>query len=378
MSLKGELGTMALADILQWVSQGRKTGTLHVSRGAVEKRISFNGGSIHSSWSNDPRESLGQFLVRERLVSEEQLFRTLLRQETEGRPLGALLVQNTPLKDDDLLRMLIHKAEETIYDLFHWTDGHFEFKDGEIQGEVPFPVNLEVTGVIMEGIRRIDEWERMRETIPSTETTLRPLGQPKDPIDHEVLLLCSEGKTVTEIAFIVRRTVFDTTVMLYDMHRRGLVEVDKSGDPADSGETVLRINRGLDDARKAIDKGEFDAALENYEGVLRLDPLNQHAKKGLVISIDGRGRSRSLRLVPKHKVPHLLLSLADLTKEKFDPREGFVLSRINGEWDVLSILKICPMPEDEAMLIFARLVERKVIEFIAKEPVTRATGQIKR
>ena len=187
MSLKGELGTMALADILQWVSQGRKTGTLHVSRGAVEKRISFTGGSIQSSWSNDPRESLGQFLVRERLVSEEQLFRTLLRQETEGRPLGALLVQNTPLKDDDLLRMLTHKAEETIYDLFHWTEGHFEFKDGETQNEAPFPVDLEVTGVIMEGIRRIDEWERMRETIPSTETTLRPLGQPKDPIDHEVL-----------------------------------------------------------------------------------------------------------------------------------------------------------------------------------------------
>ena len=87
---------MALADILQWVSQGRKTGTLHITRGAVEKRISFSSGTIHSSWSNDPRESLGQFLVRERLVSEEQLFRTLLRQETEGRPLGALLVENGP------------------------------------------------------------------------------------------------------------------------------------------------------------------------------------------------------------------------------------------------------------------------------------------
>jgi hypothetical protein len=31
---------------------------------------------------------------------------------------------------------------------------------------------------------------------------------------------------------------------------------------------------------------------------------------------------------------------------------------------VQSILKICPMDEDEAMLIFARLAERKVIEFV--------------
>ena len=41
-----------------------------------------------------------------------------------------------------------------------------------------------------------------------------------------------------------------------------------------------------------------------------------------------------------------------------------MLSRLNGEWDVQSILKICLMPEDEAMLIFSRLVERKVIEFV--------------
>lgn len=364
MSLKGELGTMALADILQWVSQGRKTGTLHITRGAVEKRISFSGGAIHSSWSNDPRESLGQFLVRERLVTEEQLFRTLLRQETEGRPLGALLVEHGSLKDEDLLLMLVHKAEETIYDLFHWSEGHFEFKDGEIERDVPFAVNLDVTSVIMEGIRRIDEWERMRGTIPSTETTLRALGQPEDPVDHEVLLLCSEGKNVTEIAFAVRRTVFDTTVMLYEMHRRGLIEVEEPGVSTDSVETVVRIQRSLAAASKAREEGDFDGALKNYEAVLRLDPLNQHAKKGLVLSIDGRGRTRSLKLVPKDKIPRLLVSLAELTKEKFDPREGFVLSRLNGEWDVQSILKICPMPEDEAMLIFARLVERKVIEFV--------------
>ncbi len=364
MSLKGELGTMALADILQWVSQGRKTGTLHITRGAVEKRISFSGGVIHSSWSNDPRESLGQFLVRERLVTEEQLFRTLLRQETEGRPLGALLVGDGPLSDEDLIRMLTHKAEETIYDLFHWMEGHFEFKDGEMQHEAPFPVDLDVTSVIMEGIRRIDEWERMREVIPSTESTFTAVGQPQDPVDHEVLLLCSEGKTVTEMAFAVRRTVFDTTVMLYDMHRRGLVELEKPGVSRDSVETVVRIQRELDHARQASDRGDFDEALKSYEAVLKLDPLNQHAKKGLVVSIDGRGRTRSLRLVPRNKVPKLAISFSELTKEKFDPREGFVISRVNGEWDVQSILKICPMPEDEAMIIFARLIERKVIEFL--------------
>ena len=151
--------------------------------------------------------------------------------------------------------------------------------------------------------------------------------------------------------------------MLFEMHQRSLIAIDKKGTATDSFDTVLKIQRGLDAAKSLVNQGDFDAALQTYEGVLKLDPLNQYAKKGLVISIDGRGRSRSLRLVPRDKVPRILVSLAQLTKEKFDPREGFVLSRVNGEWDVQSILKICPMPEDEAMLIFARLAERKVIDF---------------
>jgi hypothetical protein len=56
------------------------------------------------------------------------------------------------------------------------------------------------------------------------------------------------------------------------------------------------------------------------------------------------------------------VDLASLTQENFDPQEGFVLSRINGQWDVQSILKLCPMSEEDALLIFARLLQRKVVE----------------
>jgi hypothetical protein len=44
------------------------------------------------------------------------------------------------------------------------------------------------------------------------------------------------------------------------------------------------------------------------------------------------------------------------------PLRLFVLSRVNGDWDVQSILKLCPMNEENALLIFARLLEGKVIQ----------------
>ena len=60
----------------------------------------------------------------------------------------------------------------------------------------------------------------------------------------------------------------------------------------------------------------------------------------------------------------LRMALADLTRENIDPQEGFLLSRINGQWDVRSILKICPMSEESALLIFARLSSRGIIDLV--------------
>ena len=56
------------------------------------------------------------------------------------------------------------------------------------------------------------------------------------------------------------------------------------------------------------------------------------------------------------------MDFAELTKLQFDPHEGFVISRVNGQWDVQSILKLCPMAEEDALMIFSRLLDRKVIE----------------
>ncbi len=55
------------------------------------------------------------------------------------------------------------------------------------------------------------------------------------------------------------------------------------------------------------------------------------------------------------------LTAVALAQQRFSPEEGFVLSRVNGQWDVRSILKLCPMPEEDALLIFSRLIERQVI-----------------
>src|SRR5512142_2936027 len=230
MSLRGDLRTMALPDVLQWVASGHKTGTLHVERRSVQKRIILREGNIYSSWSNDPRESLGQFLIRMRLVTEEQLFRALLAQEERGRLLGSIMVADGILSEDDLRRALKAKAEETIFDLFLWPSGQFEFREGEFPENILITFESLVTPVILEGIRRVDEWHRIRTVFPNLETTFKvnaPPASAVDPVEKQVLLLAAAGKSLAEMSLELRRSDFEPASLVYDLHGRGLLAVDQ-------------------------------------------------------------------------------------------------------------------------------------------------------
>ncbi len=369
MSLTGNLRTMSLPDILQWIALGRKTGTLHLERRAVRKRLAFKSGTIFSSWSNDPRESLGQFLISQRLVTEEELFRALLSQEKEGRLVGSILVESGTLSEDDLRRALRLKAAETIYDLFHWQEGAFEFKEDVLQEEVHVHLDLAVQGVVLEGIRRVDEWARIRKVFPTMRTTFTVKGDggEVDELDRKALALAAAGKTMAEIALEMHRTDFDTAAHFFDLRARDLVAVAEAPVAVVLDDPVAAIAGLLAAAESRLDEKRLDEALKCYENVLALDRLNQQAKKGLLAVSEARSRERALKRVALDKVPALKKSLAALTQENFDPQEGFILSRVNGQWDVKSILKLIPIPEDDALLIFSRLIERGVIALYDSE-----------
>jgi tetratricopeptide (TPR) repeat protein len=364
MSLQGELRTMPLADVLQWLASGRKTGTLHVSRRSVEKRIVLREGSIASSWSNDPRESLGQFLIRLRLISEEQLFRALLAQEQRGELLGSILVADGVLAEADLRRALETKAAETLYDLFLWPSGEFEFREGELPEKIQVTFETPVTPVILEGVRRLDEWQRIRAVLPSMQTSFRqgPLP-PRDPtpLEREVLALALAGKSLAEISLELRRSDFETAAIVYDLHARHALVVDAVQPAAEPADTVGAIRALLALGSERLAERRYDAALQAFEDVLALDRLNQHAKKGVLAAIEARRRDRQLQAIPRERVPVLAVDLATLTRQNLDPQEGFVLSRVNGQWDVQSILKLCPLAEEDTLLIFSRLLERGLI-----------------
>ena len=155
MSLSGNLKTMDLAEVLQWVTLGRKTGTLTFIKEKTKNHIFFKQGKIISSRSNDPTKQLGHFLLFQGKINEVQLKRALEIQLQTRVHLGKILVQEGHATREDIEKALRGRTEEVIYDLFLWEEGLFHFTANSFNLDELILIDVDVNSIIFEGVRRV-------------------------------------------------------------------------------------------------------------------------------------------------------------------------------------------------------------------------------
>jgi hypothetical protein len=379
MGVSGNLKTMLPGDLLQWLSLGQKTGTLVVGREATEKKVFFRNGRVISSASNDPREYLGQFLMSHGFLTEPELKKAMEVQQQSGILLGKILVTIGLIEEPDLMRLMRLKAEEEIYDIFLWREGEFHFIDNELPQMAMVPLQIDVTGIIMEGTRRVDEWSRIRELIPDDllipfiQKPIEPNAE-LDEVDRTIVGVIDGKRNLAEISLESRSSSFAVASTVYTLAREGFVAFV---DPA--SEQYLRkrteeipfqlpefsesdeINSLLTAAQTALKNRDFEKTQRLLRAAQNLDP--QHPKvrtatKGAESVILAELRNQGLA---ESKVPKLIKNIEEITQMNFTPNEGFMLSRINGTWDVSSLIKISPIREADAMLIFYKLYRDGII-----------------
>jgi hypothetical protein len=389
MGITGNLQTMQLAELLQWLSQGQKTGTLVVDDGAVVKRIFFRDGRIISSASTDPREYLGEFLVRHGHIDVDALNAAVQRQEATGMLLGKILVSSGALAEEDLQPLLQIKTREAIYDLFTWSEGSFEFLDDQLPDKLMVPTQLEVTGIILEGVRRLDEWGRIRQAVPTLDAVPVKIKDGEDAklpaVERRVLAEIDDRSTVRQIRDRAHATDFSACEAVFHAVQKGRVKVivppwvdagaGAAAGGAPGGGSAASGPRGAAGAATPSPGGEIDAdalvaAARAHLEAGRYEEALRRLRAARALAPDDRDTLRAAEegelrirraleaagIVPE-AVPRLTVRLEELTASKLTRAEGFLLSRITGTYDIGSILKISSLPPLEALLACHRLVQ---------------------
>ena len=365
---------MSVSDLLQFLAGGRKTGTLKFSRGSIAKEIFVEEGMIVGSSSNDPREYLGQMLLHYGKIEELHLQAAMESQRESGGRLGEILSLRGLVRQDDVIEVLRTRTLEIIYDLFIWDEAQFEFFDNAPPPHDLIRIQVEATSVIMDGIYRIDEWARYRAAIPSDRTffELTPgLTQSLNATKEirEVLFHVEKRMTAAEICYNMHTSLFHACALLFDLVTQGMIRV--------AGEAPLPVTEVADDlsrlklpqtvpellnlARAKMKENNAEKALAIIHSALEQEPksvegqrLLEEAEKEFLAQVYQNGFSR--RAVPK-----LLHTPEQLEHERLGPEEGFLLSRINGESDIASILSICPFREVDSLRMIKKLLDDGII-----------------
>lgn len=385
MGVSGTLKSMSPGDLLQWLSLGQKTGTLLLRNKVVEKKIFFRNGRVISSASNDPREYLGQFLMSHGFITEQELMKAMEVQQQSGILLGKILVMIDVINETDLHRLMRLKAEEEIYDIFLWQEGEFQFVDDELPTMEMIPLQVDVTGIIMEGTRRVDEWQRIREIIPN-ETLIPSIVKsiPADTLEldevHLTIIAAIDGRrSLAELVPETRSSAFTVSSTVHSLVREGYIQLM---DPASQRPSVAPVPAGvritteiaaiveneddeitslLNRAQAALRTREYEKTQRFLKAAENLDPNHpkvRSAVRGAEAAILSDLRAQGIL---DAKIPRVAKALEEITSMNFTPNEGFMLSRINGQWNIGSLIKISPIREPDAMLIFYRLWKDGII-----------------
>jgi len=369
MALSGELRTMLLPDVLQWLSNGIKTGILHLrSPKGIAKKVFFKEGRILSTASSDPREYFGQFLISRGFINEKQLNMAMETQLKTGIKIGKVLLMCGLLEESDLVSTLQLKAEECLYELFLWEEGEFSFEELPDMAEDLVPISLDVTHLILEGIRRKDEWARIKKVFPSNRVILERKGRLSDAggemsnLAIRILEQVDGTRSLEEIALELHCPEFNICHEAFNLNQKGLVTVSREKSGADEKGYEAVRSKIVAEAQKLLDQEKVSEAINLLKFYLKKDSSDEKAALLLKEAEELYGRKFLKEAIPMDTVLELSIPLSELANHNLTPKEGYLVTRVNGSWDLSAIVKVSPLPETEVLLAVQKLLDLGIVK----------------
>jgi len=142
MSLVGRLEDIALSDIFQILSIGRKTGTLVLKGSRGNALIVFKNGLVVRAETDDIDRTLGEDLLNAGII-KDTIFHLAsgVKKKLPAKSIPEILYEFGSINKDALEKITRKRIEKVVYQLLFWQDGDFQFELDDIdpKGKVEIP-----------------------------------------------------------------------------------------------------------------------------------------------------------------------------------------------------------------------------------------------
>lgn len=168
MVLKGSLREFILADIFNLLAQQKITGKLLLSTGEKEGFIIFKEGVVVGAIKAEENlpSKLFNLLVGARGYPREEIKAVFNSHESNINGLFKEVVHLNLLAKNTLENYAVSVIEDIVCSFFLWIKGTYHFSSVRVVDDIAATcVSISVENIIMEAMRRVDEWHRMEKVI---------------------------------------------------------------------------------------------------------------------------------------------------------------------------------------------------------------------
>jgi tetratricopeptide (TPR) repeat protein len=233
LPLKGRIKDHSLISLLVNLNRSRKTGTLSLSTPSFTKKVYLNAGDAIFASSTNEDDRLGEMLLKANKINVEQYDRSVELWKSAGKRLGAILVDLGYITPKDLFWGVKYQVKEIILSMFQLAEADYDFIEGTIPRQEVITLRMTMGNLIYEGVRRIDNWTRIRREMPDTESVLTLSSDPLTLFqdveltaqDKKVLSLIDGKTTVREVIENSGMGSFEALKILYVFWSLGIANI---------------------------------------------------------------------------------------------------------------------------------------------------------
>lgn len=362
MSLRGSLGTMSAEDVLEWIGRRKLSVSVTFERRGLVRSLVVEDGQIVWASSNRRDEQLGVILVRSGLVQERALADALEARAETGVPLGKVLLMSGLITEPELVEILATKIRETVTDVITWLDGHFDVVP-RTQPQAGVVAQLSIDVCLTVARRRSERMTEIMGILGADDVTFYvPTGVAPPASDGDELIditnvwqLAGDRHTAADIAAAFAGERYAVYDKLATMVQAGQLVIDRRA--RERTNSAVELAAG---ARGRLRGGDRAGAFAMAAQALVQDPSDAEVRKTFAQAERARVAEVAKQLLSRHRVPKRVkeptaaLGLSDAEIE--------LANRVDGRWDLLSLIRSANVREAEALLAFARLAEVGVVE----------------
>lgn len=263
MALSGSLRTLSLAEIFQTLGRSTATGILRLSSADGRVDVVFDQGWIIGLVHQDEDQawSVVARLVVLGLIDQDEVGAGV----SGGHATLQGLIDGGRITQEQVDEALTNHIFDELCDLFTWDSANFIFIESDdheaeehsLAQARANPLKIDVSSLLMESARRLDEWHRILPDLPPDDAVVVIIPGREvelqtrfsDYPERPVMAMVDGVRTIGEIAHDTPITHMDVHTVLFDAVCEGVLEVLTPDEMERRGRDLLRLEDPVRAAR---------------------------------------------------------------------------------------------------------------------------------